>query len=66
MTERPTWAELEARRLELETEQERLVADVKGMHPNIGARALRVLADKFEVLEEGYRQLLLDRGSDES
>ena len=69
MTDKPTWAELEARRVELEAEQERLVAEVKAMHPNLGARALRVLADKFELLEEDYRQLLErqpDRQGDES
>jgi hypothetical protein len=51
-----SWAELEAQRIELEAEQERLMAEVGPMDPDVGARALRVLADKFELLEQRYRQ----------
>ncbi len=60
-SEPPTWGELEARRAELEAEQERLTAAVAQMDPEVGARALRVLADKFEALEEQYRQMRRER-----
>lgn len=64
--ERPTWAELEAHRVELEAEQEHLMAIVRQMEPELGARALRVLADKFEALEEQYSQMKRDRDEQRS
>lgn len=58
------WEALEQRREQLFNERDALVAESEHMDPALAARALRVLADKFDELEAAYGALLRDRSQE--